>query len=192
MQNLQDEAIIQLILQGDTNAYAVLIERYQHFVFTLVKKITNNQEDSEEITQDVFIKAYQSLSKYKGDSKFSTWLYTIARNTALSHGRKQTLPISYESDASTIESADHHAELTIDKKSSLALLNVAIKRLAADEQIILTLFYIQEQTIAEMAQIMELSTINIKVKLYRARKKLREILDRDYNNEFAEYRTTNN
>lgn len=189
MQELQDEAIIQLVLQGDKKAYAMLIERYQHFVFTLVIRMTGNHEDAEEITQDVFVKAYNSLAGYSGGSKFSTWLYTIARNTTLSHMRKRKIIATSDEE---LKITDRSTEQALDRKNNKALINAAIKQLEPSEAQILTLFYLHEQTIDEIAQILDITKSNIKVKLHRGRKKLKEILDKNYRNEFAEYRKSTN
>lgn len=189
MQEFQDEAIIQMILQGNKKAYAILIERYRHFVFTLVKRMASNHEDAEEITQDVFVKAFHSLAGYGGTSKFSTWLYSIARNTALSHIRKQKLvPTSDDelkiSDISTVQA--------LDKKNKKALIHSAINQLEPSEAQVLTLFYLHEQTIDEIAMVLDITKSNVKVKLYRSRKKLKELLDKNYSNEFTEYQNSNN
>ncbi|PQJ73868.1 RNA polymerase sigma factor, partial [Polaribacter gangjinensis] len=74
MKPTNDQYYIQKVLQGDANAFAYLIDAYKNMVFTLALKMTKNREEAEEICQDTFIKAYQNLSKFQGDSKFSTWL----------------------------------------------------------------------------------------------------------------------
>lgn len=89
MTNQPDEYYINQILKGDVNSYAVLVERYKQMVFTLSIRILKNREGAEEISQDVFVKAYQNLSKFKGDSKFSTWLYKIAYYASLDEIKKR-------------------------------------------------------------------------------------------------------
>lgn len=190
MQQLQDEDIINMVLQGDKKAYALLIERYQHFVFTLIKRIINNHEDAEELTQDVFIKAFHALGDYKGTSKFSTWLYTIARNISLSYMRKQKAAIVSDEILTSINGYSRDTEQSLEKKNRKAVINNAINHLEPSEAQVLTLFYIQEQTIDEIAIILDMNPGNVKVKLFRSRKKLKEILNRDYKNEFSEYRNT--
>ena len=80
---LGDNEIISRVLKGEQNAYAELVNRYQAYVFTLVLRMIKSREDAEEVAQDVFIKAYRSLADFRGESKFSTWLYTIANTTSL-------------------------------------------------------------------------------------------------------------
>ena len=77
-----DEYYIDLIINGDTNAFEVLVDRYKDMVFTLTLRILKNREEAEEAAQDTFMKTYKSLSRFKGDSKFSTWIYKIAYNTS--------------------------------------------------------------------------------------------------------------
>lgn len=192
MQQLQDEAIINMVLQGDKKAYAILIERYRHFVFTLVKRIINNHEDAEELTQDVFIKAFHALGDYKGTGKFSTWLYTIARNISLSYLRKQKPATVSDEILTTTNGYSRDTEQALEKKNRKAVINNAINQLESSEAQVLTLFYIQEQSIEEIAMILDMNPGNVKVKLYRSRKNLKELLDRDYKNEFSEYRNTTN
>ena len=88
-----DTEIINRVLKGDQSAFALLVETYKNYVFTLVLRFTENREDAEEIAQDVFVKAYRSLADFRGDSKFSTWLFTITRTTCLSFLRKKKLDI---------------------------------------------------------------------------------------------------
>src|ERR1700722_12870869 len=88
-EHLDDIAVIQMVLQGQQAAYATLVARYQQYVFTLVMRYVNNRELAEELSQDVFVKAYRYLADFKGNCKFSTWLYTIVNTTCLSHLRKK-------------------------------------------------------------------------------------------------------
>lgn len=84
-----DQHYINLIIDGDTNAFAVLVNRYKDLVFTLALRMLKNREEAEEVSQDAFIKAYKSLNKFKGDSKFSTWIYKITYNTSLDRIKKK-------------------------------------------------------------------------------------------------------
>src|ERR1044071_8400326 len=88
---LNDSEIIGKVLSGDQQAYALLVDRYQNYVFTLALRFTKNREDAEEVSQDIFIKAYRSLSDFRGAAKFSTWLYTIVNTTCITFLRKKRL-----------------------------------------------------------------------------------------------------
>ena len=88
MSTISDQHYIDKVLQGETNCFAVLVDRYKDMIFTLALKMIKNREEAEEVAQDTFIKAYNSLSKFKGDSKFSTWIYKVAYNTCLDRLKK--------------------------------------------------------------------------------------------------------
>jgi RNA polymerase sigma-70 factor (ECF subfamily) len=189
MQEQQDADIIHRVLQGDRSAYALLVDRYRHLVYTLALRMLNNTEDAEEAAQDVFIKAYHALRSYNGNGKFSTWLYTITRNTCISRSRSSKQPVLPQEEEKLARLAGHDESHNLQQEQAgrKKILAKAIDMLAADEAEIITLYYIQEQTVDELSKILGLSVSNIKVKLYRARKKLKEVLDRHYKNELAEY-----
>src|SRR6516225_7148823 len=98
---LTDTEIISRVLKGDQNIFAPLVQRYQNYVFTLALRFTDNREDAEEISQDVFVKAYRSLADFRGESKFSTWLYTIVRTSCITFLRKKKLDITSIDDERT-------------------------------------------------------------------------------------------
>lgn len=178
-EHLQDPDIIKQVLGGQQHAYSVLVERYQHFVFTIAFRHVNNREEAEDMAQETFIKAYRSLADFKGDSKFSTWLYVITNNTCMSHTRrKKTDTISLDEQHHTIM-----AEGSRDNKSQKALIQKALEHLPATDAQIITLFYLAEQSLEETGQILGLSLSNVKVRLFRARQKLREILELKYKEE---------
>lgn len=189
MQEQQDADIIHRVLQGDRSAYALLVDRYRHLVYTLALRMLSNAEDAEEAAQDVFIKAFHALRSYNGNGKFSTWLYTITRNTCISRSRsgKQPMLPQEEEKLARLAGHDETHNLQQEQAGRKKILAQAIDMLAADEAEIITLYYIQEQTVDELCRILGLGSSNVKVKLYRARKKLKEVLDRHYKNELAEY-----
>jgi RNA polymerase sigma factor (sigma-70 family) len=131
---LNDTEIINQVLGGNQQAYALLVNRYQEYVFTLVLRIVKNREDAEEVSQDVFIKAYKNLNSFRGDSKFSTWLYTIVNNTGISFLRKRKLEIYSLDNEAVFERADNidsgvRANV-IEQKSKQAMVNEAIALLS--------------------------------------------------------------
>lgn len=179
MQPNTDQHLIEQTLKGDTKAFGELVERYQAFVYTIVIRIVKVREEAEEVAQDSFIKAFQSLSSYRGESKFSSWLYSIAYRKALDALRKNKKNNSLElieeiteGDCSVIENALTYIE---DKERS-EVIKKCILELPEKEAAIITLFYFEEQSIKEIAKITELTEDNVKVKLYRSRKKLFSLL----------------
>jgi RNA polymerase sigma-70 factor (ECF subfamily) len=184
-----DKEIIGRVLQGDKNAFAELVKRYQSFVFSIAMRYTNNREDGEEIAQDVFVKAYRALADFRQDAKFSTWLFTITANTASSFLRKRKLETRSLAHEKILERANtQHAldDNSAIQKSKAALMNKAISLLDADDATILTLFYKGEQTLEEISVIMGVTPNNAKVKLHRARKRLKDKLEQRFATEMKE------
>ena len=182
MQNkITDIELIRQVLAGDQGAYAELVKRHQRFVFTLALRFTKNREDAEEIAQDCFVKAYRSLNNFQQTSKFSTWMYTIVYTTSMTFLRKKKL------DTQSIDSEDSHIELEnqvssfnadqIEQKSKFAYLNRAIDQLLPDDAAIITLFYKGEQSLDEISKAMGIESNTVKVKLHRARHRLKEKLE---------------
>lgn len=180
MSNKPDEYYINQMLNGNVNAYAFLIEKYKHMVFTLSIRIVKNREEAEEISQDVFVKAYTNLKSFKGDSKFSTWIYKIAYYASLDVIKRNKKQINsenideiYEGDLGVLQDALSYLE----EKERKSIIKKSLLKLNEDEQVILTLYYFEEMPLKEISEVVNLSLDNIKVKLFRARKKLATILE---------------
>jgi len=180
MSNNTDIELIKNIKRGDVAAFAQIIEKYQHMAFTLAKGIVKNKEEAEEVAQDAFVKAYKSLDKYKGDASFSTWLYRIVYNTAISKLRSRK-PATKDLDskdavqfeADYAENNMHRLELQERKK----VLKQALSKLKEDDAFILILYYYKEQSVEEICKATGLSVSNVKVKLHRGRKQMQKELN---------------
>jgi RNA polymerase sigma-70 factor (ECF subfamily) len=181
---LDDIAVIKMVLQGQQTAYAVLVTRYQQYVFTLVMRYVNDRELAEELAQDVFLKAYKYLADFKGNSKFSTWLYTIVNTTCLSHLRKKKYETILLEEEKMVSISDSNSAAKpsdkLEQKTQKHLLEQAMKQLSVAESQILTLFYLAEQSVDEIGMVMGLTTSNVKVRLFRARQKLKEVLENKF------------
>lgn len=179
-----DNEIISSVLLGDQARYAELVKRYQNFVFTIALRYASRREDAEEIAQDVFVKAYRSLADFRGDSKFSTWLYTIVSTTCISFLRKKKIDTRSLDNEQVFEVADSqdsgmHAN-QVEQKSKLQMVNEAIKLLSPDDAKLITLFYKGEQSLEEISRIMGLETNTVKVKLHRARQRLKDRMEKHF------------
>jgi RNA polymerase sigma factor (sigma-70 family) len=184
-----DNEIINRVLQGDQQVFAELVKRYQPFVFTIAMRYASHREDAEEIAQDVFVKAYRSLADFRSDSKFSTWLYTITTNTSITFLRKRKLVTHSLGDERIFEQADAKApneENVLIQKSKAAMINRAIRLLNSEDATVITLFYQGERSLEEIGQILGITTNNAKVKLHRARLKLKDKLEQYFKNEMKE------
>jgi RNA polymerase sigma factor (sigma-70 family) len=180
MKYQDDSYYIERVLNGDSSAYGMLVAKHKNMVFSIVLKILNNREDAEEIAQDAFLKAYSSLNSFEKKSKFSTWLYRIAYNTAISKTRKKkvefvgletTIVENYSTDEITLNS---HSIEDVDQK---ALVDKALSTLNEGDNLLVTLFYKGDNTIDDISEITGLSASNVKVKLFRIRKKLYEVMN---------------
>jgi len=169
-----DNLIIARVLDGDVKAFTLLVDSYKDIAFTMACRLLANREDAEEVVQDSFVKIYRSLASYRQESKFSTWLYRIVYNTAISKLRLRKNKFS-SLDDNTIDACYEISEEIYENDNSV-ILNMAMKKLTEEERAILTLFYLNESDINEIHKITGLSKTNIKVKLFRARKKLQELV----------------
>ncbi|MDR3117828.1 MAG: RNA polymerase sigma factor [Mediterranea sp.] len=174
MKTPDENLYIKRILDGEIELFAYFLERYSRPVYSLVIQMVSSPEDAEELVQDIFLKAFRALDKFRGHSAFSTWLYRIAYNQAISATRKQKNNLYMDEDA-IHHIPDDAAEYILyipDDEERIQQLTRAIDRLSAEDKALITLFYYEEKTIDELAGILGLSPANAKVRLHRVRKKL--------------------
>ena len=175
MEAKTDQIYIDRVLQGDSNAFAFLINRYKDMVFTLALKIVKSREDAEEVAQDSFLKAYQKLEGFKGQSKFSTWLYTIVYRSALTKVRKKKLETT-DIDSYVLDNHKDGQDFpqleAIKNGEQQKYVRQAIDNLGETDSLLITLFYLHDNSIEEIQEITEMSQSNVKVRLFRARKRL--------------------
>jgi RNA polymerase sigma factor (sigma-70 family) len=171
----EDNFYIQKVLNGNLPSYAILVEKHKSLAYTLALRIAKNNEDAEEITQDSFLKVYNSLNTFKKDSKFSTWLYKIIYNTAISRFRKKRID-SFSMDESGIADSVHEGDSDgldiLHHQERKIIISKAISRLKEDEGVALTLFYLSENSIKEIVEITGFTISNIKILLHRGRNNL--------------------
>jgi RNA polymerase sigma factor (sigma-70 family) len=175
MQNSEEQVYINSIKNGEPAPYAFIVEKYKHMAYTIALKILANEEDAQDVAQESFIKAYQQIRQFEGKSKFSTWLYTIVYRTAISKFRENRIETVSMTDTVSENYAPEHTTPQLeqlqlqDEKRHVAM---AIQKLSKTEALLVTLFYINENSVKEIGEITGLSLPNIKIKLFRARKKL--------------------
>ena len=174
-----DIHIIKEVLGGKSEQFEHILNRYSGQVFNLIAHIVPCKEDAEELTQDVFIKVFRQLLSFKKESSFSTWIYRIATNTALSAARKRKHDTLHLDDAVYPNIPDDIIDEALDNDSEeqLQRLSDAIEMLSADERALITLYYMNEKPVAEVASILGLTVSNVKIKLLRTRKKLYLIMN---------------
>ncbi len=176
---------IDKVLSGNTGAFAFLVEKYKEMVYTLAVSIMNVREEAEEAAQDAFVKAFQSLPKYKHKAKFSTWLYRIVYNECISRRRRRKLKtVSFEdfkmANNEDVLIGDDETWNSQEKRKRLVI--KALAGLPESDRIIVMLYYYEDHPVEEIARITSLTASNVKIRLYRARKKLHGVLSKEFEN----------
>lgn len=186
----EDIRLIEATLRGSRSAFQILVERYQHFVFTIAMKVLRSREDAEEVAQDVFVKVYKTLGTYEKKSKFSTWLYTVTFRTAIDTGRKKQLFTDSIDDNTSflqIEDAEENPLHEVQHSDLNFQLQLVLNRLRPEDAALITLFYLNEKSIKEISEITGLTETNIKTKLHRTRELLREHLSQHLKEEIQDF-----
>lgn len=186
----QEAAIVRKVLGGDANAFETLVLEYEKNVYNIALRMTGNSEDAADMTQEAFIKAYNSLQSFRGDSKFSVWLYRIVSNVCLdflrSKNRRPTVSLSVEDDDgedAQLDVADESQspELLLDRKLTRDSVRRGLDSLPPDYRQILLLREIQGLSYDEIAQALSLEVGTVKSRIFRARKRLCSFLIDDGN-----------
>lgn len=175
----EEEKIIDAVRSGNANAFKDLIESYKDMVYTLCMRMVKNKMIAEELTQDAFLKAYKNIHSYRKESKFSTWLYRIAYNTCLSSFRKHRIEEVELTDFNN-ESSVNSGLINLEEEDRNDMLRKVILNLKEDDQVIIQLFYLEELSIKEIAEVTDLNESNVKVKLHRSKQKLKTFIESDF------------
>lgn len=174
-----DQPLIDTILAGNPQSFSLLVDRYKDLVFTLAIRMLKHREEAEEVSQDTFIKVFRSLNRFKGDSKFSTWIYKIAYHTCLDklkkNKREQHVFAINEYTDIQVETVDNALDM-MEKEERKRAIQECLQLLPSKDIAILTLFYFEGLSLNEIAKIIDITANNVKVKLFRSRKKLTGIL----------------
>lgn len=185
----QETTIINKINEGDTQAFAVLVDRYKDLVFTLAIRMLKHREEAEEVSQDTFIKVFKALPKFKGDSKLSTWVYKVAYNTCLDRIKKNK---KHYNDVA-IDSFTEHQIKTLDNaldameaKEQQQSIQHCLQKLASKDSFLLTLFYFEELSLEEISHIVDMEANTVKVNIHRARKRLATLLKQNLDPELIQ------
>ena len=177
MEIKDDSYYIEKVISGQTNYFSYIVEKYQNIVFSIALKVLGNREDAEEMAQESFIKIYKSLHTFKGNAKFSTWLYRITYNNCISEVRKKKMHFTSTDDVQIKDEAEEMNLDGIPEENRAKYIQAALEKLPEDEYTLVLLYYFEDQSIEEVSEVAGLSDSNTKVKLHRARKKLYTILN---------------
>jgi RNA polymerase sigma factor (sigma-70 family) len=177
---------IRQIISGDYPKYSYFVETYKHMAYSIAFRIINNREDAEEAVQDSFLRAYKSLRNFRQDSKFSTWFYRIVVNTSLTKLKSRILisgNLNEENVPDILIEDVESAYKKLTHSDQKKFINLALDQLNKEDSLVLTLFYLSENSIDEISEITDIPPENIKMRLHRARKKMLEALNRILNTE---------
>jgi RNA polymerase sigma-70 factor (ECF subfamily) len=174
MTNDPEHVRMDKILAGDQHLYAELVDKYKSYAYTIAQKILQNWPEAEEATQDAFIKAYHHLRGFNRQSKFSTWLYRIVFNTAISYKRRNRR--QFQSIENTVIEYSQEAEGMLEKNDKKKFLQLAMAQLNEADRTALTLFYLDEFSLEEIAEITGMQANTAKVRIHRARQRLADEL----------------
>ena len=178
MNQRQDHEVINQVLAGDNQAYRVLVDRYKQMVYTLAIRLVQNREDAEEVAQDAFMKAYRGLAAFKGSAKFSTWMYKITYRAGLDclKKRKRQPYMIQAEDAKVAASSKTYPAANLEKQERAERIKWTIAQLPGELGSLILLYYYEELSLREIAEVTGKTENSIKVSLHRGRKRLAELL----------------
>jgi RNA polymerase sigma factor (sigma-70 family) len=175
-----DIVYIEQILAGKSIAYSYIVDKHKDKAYNLAYRICGNHEVAEEITQDSFLKAYRSLKSFKMKSSFATWLYRIVYNTSISYIRikkKTVLSLEDFPADTTIFNVSNISHEETEEEYRSSLISFALQKINEEERGLISLYYYEDMSTEEIADVTGISKSNIKVKLFRARQKMMEIIE---------------
>ena len=178
MNELPDEKLVELCKEGKRDAFNALVRRYQTKIYWVIRRLIGDADDAEDVAQDVFIRAYNAIGEFRGDSQFFTWLYKIAMNLGLNHLRKKKLRTFFKlddlGDIHDEQSESPHQEL--EKEEMRGRIKRAIDSLPEKQKAVFILRFYDELTYEEIAAVMRKSTGGMKANYFHAVRKIQEYL----------------
>lgn len=178
---MNEQLYVKQVLSGNTSAFSYFVETYQDMAITIAYRICGNRQDAEDVVQESFVKAYRNLHGFRSDSKFSTWLYRIVFNTAVTLSKSSIWIAQNETnieDAAYLSSEG--TDRDIDHTEQKEMVNHILQKIPKGDALLLTLYYMEDNSVKEIAKITGLNESNVKVKLFRARALFKEMLVRIY------------
>lgn len=171
-----ENQLIAEVKSGNTDAFRSIVDYYRDAVYGLSLRLVSNEMEAEELAQDTFLKVFKSIASYRGESKFSTWLYRITYNTCISHLRKNK--------PNQVEIQEYHGSSNFNsgydnllEKDNNNVIKKILKTLKPDDRAIIQLFYLEEKSIKEISEITGFTNSNVKVKLHRSKQKLKSMME---------------
>ena len=168
---------VQQVLSGNTSAFAYFVETYQDMAITIAHRICGNMQDAGDVVQESYVKAYQNLHTFRSESKFSTWLYRIVYNTAITHSKTRMWMGMQETEIEdAYDRGENTLEINLEEMDRKEVVSDILQRMPKGDALLLTLYYMEDNPVKEIAKITGLNEPNVKVKLFRARKMFKDQL----------------
>lgn len=171
---MKEKLFVEKVLSGNTSAFAYFVDTYQSMAINIAYRICENMQDAEDVVQESYVKAYRNLHTFRLESKFSTWFYRIVFNTAVTHIKGKVWVIDDQVEDAAIDlSTDLDAESQIEMNETSEIVSHVLSKMPNGYGLMLSLFYLEDNSVKEIAEITGLNNSNVKVMLYRARKCLK-------------------
>lgn len=172
----QERQLIEKVTKGDVSSFSYFVETYQNMAYTIAFRICKNKQDAEDYVQESFVSAFKNIHTFQFNSKFSTWFYRIVYNAAIGGAKKNVheLELSHQHESLSCDGSSNG--VSMEERERIKIVNQIIDRLPVEESIILTLFYMEEHSVKDVAQMIGISESNVKVRLHRARKSFGETM----------------
>jgi len=171
-----DERLIQSTLAGDEGAFAELVARHKRRVFGIAARFARGDHELDDLCQEVFVKAYQNLAKFRGEAPFEHWVSRIAVRACYDHLRKTRR----DREAVALEDVTLATTDNVAPARAREVLDFALAKLSPDERLVITLLELEERSVREIAELTGWSEGNVKVRAHRARQRLKEVLERSH------------
>ncbi len=178
---MKERVYVEKVLSGNTSAFAYFVNTYQEMAVNIAYRICENMQDAEDVVQESFVKAYKNLHTFRLESKFSTWLYRIVFNTAVTFTKAKMWVVDDEVETAAIDlSSDLDTDSQLEISETSEIVSYVLSKMPKAYGLMLTLFYLEDNSIKEIAEITGLNNSNVKVMLHRARKMFKELITKSY------------
>lgn len=182
MREKTDSELINTFINGDVSGFNELVKRYQERIYWVIRRTVGTHEDASDVVQDVFIRVYEGLKKFRGDANFYTWLYRIAVNVSLNALRKKRIKefLPYDELWEGTPPSDSRADDPIQKQEFQTILEKAVQQLPAKQRVVFTMRYYDELPYEEIAKILKKSVGGTKANYFQAMKKVSNYVRKEF------------
>ena len=178
---MKERVYVEKVLSGNTSAFAYFVNNYQGMAINIAYRICENMQDAEDVVQESFVKAYKNLHTFRLESKFSTWFYRIVFNSAVTFTKTKMWVVDDEVETVGVDlSSDLDTRNQLDMNETSEIVSHVLSKMPKAYGLMLSLFYLEDNSIKEIAEITGLNNSNVKVMLHRARGMFKELMAKSY------------